>query len=106
MVEPEQTIEVFSVHSPPGLAPYGPMIETTYIKGNMGGLVIIKLQAGEAPEHSHEQEHVGVVLEGSFEFFNGDKVTPLQAGQMYRIRPHTPHGIRCKDYALIIQARA
>ena len=99
-------IEVFPVKSPPGLAPYGDIIETTFIKGNMGGLVVIKLRAGEIAAHSHEQEHVGVVLEGEFEFFSDEGATSLKAGDMYRIRPNTPHGIRCRDYALIIQARA
>lgn len=99
-------IEVFPAQSPPGLAPYGDVIEATFIKGNMGGLIVIKLQAGEIPAHSHEQEHVGVVLEGSFEFFDDERVTPLKAGDMYRIRPNTPHGVRCQDYALIVQARA
>ena len=99
-------IEVFPVKSPPGLAPYGDIIETTFIKGNMGGLVVIKLHVGELPVHSHEQEHVGVVLEGSLELFNDEGTMPLRAGDMYRIRPNTPHGIRCRDYALIVQARA
>ena len=106
MSNPKPTIEVFPIDSPPGLAPYGEMIETTFIKGNMGGLVVIKLKAGEMPPHSHGEEHVGVVLEGSFEFFNDEETFPLKAGEMYRIRPDVPHGIRCKESALIIQARA
>jgi len=106
MSEPDAAIEVFPVNSAPGLTPYGDIIETTFIKGNMGGLVVIKLKAGEIAPHSHEQEHVGVVIEGSFEFFNNDGATQLKAGEMYRIRPNVWHGIRCKESALIIQARA
>ena len=106
MNETNETIEVFPVESPPGLAPYGEIIESTFIKGNMGGLVVIKLKAGELPVHSHEQEHVGVVLEGSFEFFDDNKTIEIKAGQMYRVRPDVPHGIRCHESALIIQARA
>jgi mannose-6-phosphate isomerase-like protein (cupin superfamily) len=106
MTDPKPTIEVFPVHAPPGLAPYGDIIETTFIKGNMGGLVVIKLHMGELAAHSHEQEHVGVVLEGEFEFFNDEDVTSLKAGDMYRIRPNVVHGIRCRNYALIVQARA
>lgn len=106
MNETKATIEVFPVESPPGLAPYGEIIETTFIKGNMGGLVVIKLKAGELPVHSHEQEHVGVVLAGSFEFYSDDETTVINADQMYRVRPNVPHGVRCHDSALIIQARA
>jgi len=106
MNQSEPAIEVFPAANPPKLAPYGEMIESVFIKGNMGGLAVIKLKAGEIPAHTHEQEHVGVVLAGSFEFFNAEKTTIIKAGEMYRIRPNVPHGIRCQDNALIIQARA
>lgn len=106
MSQSDPPIEVFPAANPPKLTPHGEMIETVFIKGNMGGLVVIKLKAGEIPAHTHEQEHVGVVLEGSFEFFNDDGVFEIKAGEMYRIRPDVSHGIRCKDYALVIQARA
>ena len=106
MEDSKPTIEVFPADSPPGLAPYGAIIETAYVRGNMGGMIVVKLHAGELDEHSHPQEHVGVVLEGSFEFFSGDTVTPLQAGQMYRIPSNVAHGVRCAAYALIVQARA
>ncbi|HEX6385121.1 MAG TPA: cupin domain-containing protein [Anaerolineae bacterium] len=102
----KEAIEVFPADRPPGLVPHGDIIEAAFIKGNMGGLVVVKLHAGELAEHSHEQEHVGVVLEGSFEFVSGERVVRLQAGQMYRIPPHVPHAVRCREYALIIQARA
>ncbi|MDQ4077961.1 MAG: cupin domain-containing protein, partial [Chloroflexota bacterium] len=93
------TIEVFRADAPPGLVPHGEIIEAAYIRGNMGGLVVVRLHAGELAEHAHEQEHVGVVLEGSFEFVSGEAAIPLQAGDLYRIPPHVPHGVRCHDYA-------
>jgi len=99
-------IEVFRADSPPGLAPHGEIIEAVYIKGNMGGLVVIKLRAGELTEHNHEQEHVGAVLEGEFSFTDGERETVVQAGDVYRVPPNVTHGVRCKDHALIVQARA
>lgn len=99
-------IELFAAEAPPGLVPHGEIIEAAFVRGNMGGLVVVKLHAGELESHSHEQEHVGVVLEGSFAFVSGDSVVSLKAGQMYRIPPNVPHGVRCEKYALIIQARA
>lgn len=33
-------------------------------------------------------------------------VIPLRAGDMYRVQPHVPHGVRCRESALIVQARA
>jgi quercetin dioxygenase-like cupin family protein len=106
MNEPSPAIEVFRADGPPDLVAHGEIIEAAYIKGNMGGLVVIKLRAGELAAHGHEQEHVGVVLEGSFEFISDDRVIPLQAGDMYRIPPNVRHGVRCEKYALIVQARA
>lgn len=101
-----QQIEVFAAKNPPGLVSHGEIIEAAFIKGNMGGMVVVKLQAGELESHTHEQEHVGVVLEGSFEFVSGDQTITLDEGQIYKIPPHVPHGVRCRNYALIIQARA
>ena len=72
----------------------------------MGGLVVIKLRAGELEAHTHEQEHVGVVLEGSFEFMLDRGAVPVHAGEVYRIASNVPHGVRCQDHALVVQARA
>ena len=99
-------VEVFRADSPPGLRQHNDFIEAVYIKGNMGGLVIIKLQAGEQAAHVHEQEHIGVVLEGEFSFTDDEKETVLRAGDVYRVPPNVRHGVRCTDRALIIQARA
>lgn len=66
---------------------------------------MIKLCAGELERHSHAQEHVGVVLEGSFEFVVEEGTVPVQAGEVYRISPNVLQGVRCQNHALIVQAR-
>jgi mannose-6-phosphate isomerase-like protein (cupin superfamily) len=106
-MDPTRTgIEVFHASSPPGLRPHGDLIDSAFIPGNMGGPVVIKLSAGELERHSHVQEHVGVVLEGSFEFVVKEGTVPVQAGEVYRISPNVLHGVRCQNHALIVQARA
>ena len=101
------SIEVFRAENPPQMQRYGEALETGIVRGNMGSLVVIKLEAGaELAEHAHEQEHVGAVLAGEFSFTDGDKETVLRAGDLYRVPPNVTHGVRCANYALVVQARA
>ena len=100
-------IEVFRAENPPQMQQYSDALEAGIIRGNMGSLVVLKLGPGlELAEHGHEQEHVGAVLAGEFSFTDGDEETVLRAGDLYRIPPNVTHGVRCKDYALVVQARA
>ena len=100
-------IEVFHAQNPPQMQRYGEALESGIVRGNMGSLVVLKLGPGlELDEHAHEQEHVGAVLEGEFSFTDGDEETILRAGDLYRIPPNLVHGVRYRDHALIVQARA
>lgn len=99
-------IEVFPAEAPPGLVPHGDNIDAAYVEGNMGGLVVIKLRAGELPAHSHGEEHVGVVLVGAFTFVTEAEDVSLEAGDMYRVPANVLHGVRCEDSALVVQARS
>jgi len=86
---------------------YGEALEAGIVRGNMGSLVVIKLGPGlELAEHVHEEEHVGAVLTGEFNFTDGDEETVLRAGDLYRIPPNVKHGVRCTNYALVVQTRA
>ncbi len=99
-------IEVFRAENPPQMQRYGEALEAGIVRGNMGGLVVIKLGPGlELAEHVHEQEHVGAVLAGEFSFVDGAEETVLRAGDLYRIPPNVKHGVRCTNYALVVQAR-
>ncbi len=100
-------VEVFRAENPPHAQQYGEALEAGIVRGNMGSLVVLKLGPGlELTEHAHEQEHVGAVLAGEFSFTDGDEETVLRAGDLYRIPPNVRHGVRCPEYALIVQARA
>jgi quercetin dioxygenase-like cupin family protein len=99
-------VKVFRADTPPDLRRHNDFMEAAYIKGNMGGFILIKLQAGEQAAHVHEQEHVGVVLEGEFSFTDGEHETMLRAGDVYHVPPNVRHGVRCTGHALIVQARA
>ena len=100
-------IEVFRSENLPQMQRYGEALESGIVRGNMGSLVVLKLGPGlELDEHVHEQEHVGAVLAGEFSFTDGDEETVFRAGDLYRIPPNVKHGVRCTNYALVVQARA
>ncbi len=100
-------IEVFRAESPPQMQRYGEALEAGMVRGNMGSLVVLRLGSDlELDEHIHEEEHVGAVLAGEFSFTNGNQETVLRAGDLYRIPPNVRHGVRCRDHALVVQARA
>jgi quercetin dioxygenase-like cupin family protein len=98
-------IETYRAVSPPDNRRYGEFVEAGIVRGNAGSLVIINLQPGALEEHSHEQEHVGVVLEGEFSFTRGEEQVVLRAGDVYRVPAGHRHGVRCTDRAVIAQAR-
>ncbi len=98
-------IETYRAESPPNNRAYGDFVEAGILHGNAGSLVIINLRRGELPEHSHEQEHVGVVLEGEFSFTTGSEAVRLGPGDLYRVPAGQPHAVRCLDRAVIAQVR-
>lgn len=99
-------IEVFPAGDPPHTQTYSEALAAGVIWGNMGSLIVIKLGAGlELEEHSHDQEHVGAVLQGEFSFFDGPKEAVLRAGDLYKIKSGQRHGVRCINHAIIVQAR-
>ena len=100
-------IEVFRAENSPQMQRYGEALEAGIVRGTMASLAVIKLGPGlELAAHAHEQEHVGAVLAGEFSFIDGDKETVLRAGDLYCVPRNVAHGVRCTNYALIVQARA
>jgi quercetin dioxygenase-like cupin family protein len=58
-------------------------------------LALIELDADSVvPEHSHENEQVGILLHGSLRFRIGREERELGPGGTWRIPPHTPHDVR------------
>jgi quercetin dioxygenase-like cupin family protein len=62
------------------------------VHGERVTLAVVEL-APEAtlPEHSHENEQLGMVLRGSLTFRVGDEERVLGPGETWRIDPNTPH---------------
>ena len=99
------SIEVFRATDPPERRRQRDFLEFGVVRGNAGSLVVLLLSAGEQDKHSHEQEHVGAVLEGEFAFFDGQHETLLRTGDLYRVPHGVRHGVRCRLRAIVLQVR-
>ena len=103
--EVDVPIEVFHATDPPERRRQRDFLEFGVVRGNSGSLVVLILSAGEQEAHRHEQEHVGVVLEGEFAFFDGEHETVLRGGDLYRVPADVPNGVRCGARAIVVQVR-
>ena len=64
------------------------------VDGDRVGLAVVELEPSTVvPEHSHENEQLGIVLRGSVSFRVGDEVRDLEAGGTWRIPPNVPHEV-------------
>src|SRR5918912_2851478 len=71
-------------------------------------LALIELDANSVvPEHSHENEQVGVLLRGSMRFRIGDEARDLAPGGTWRIPPNAPHDVHTgPDGATLVEVFA
>ena len=78
------------------------------VHGERVTLSVVELKADTLiPEHSHENEQVGMVIVGSLRFRVGDEVRELGPGGTWCIRPHLPHEVRTgPDGAVVVEVFA
>ncbi len=64
------------------------------VHGDRVTLALLELEPGaEVPEHRHENEQVGILIEGSLTFRVGDETRDLGPGGTWRILAHVPHAV-------------
>jgi unsaturated pyranuronate lyase len=64
------------------------------VHGERLTLSLIELAAGaDVPEHSHENEQVGILVEGSLAFRIGGETRELGPGETWRILADVPHSV-------------
>ena len=75
------------------------------IHGERVTLSLIELEPGAVvPEHAHENEQVGLLLDGSVTFTIGGETRDLRRGATWRILAHVPHAVVVgSDGALIVE---
>jgi len=79
------------------------------IHGERITLGVVELDADAVvPEHSHENEQLGIVLSGSLTFRIGDESRELHAGDTYVIPANVPHEVTATgpDGAVVIDVFA
>lgn len=65
------------------------------VHGERVTLGLIELDADSlVPEHSHENEQVGILVRGSLTFRIGEETRELGPGQTWRILAGVPHEVR------------
>src|SRR6266508_420704 len=65
------------------------------VDGERLTLALIELEPDSVvPEHSHENEQVGILLHGSLAFRIGGEERELAAGATWQIPSNTPHDVR------------
>jgi unsaturated pyranuronate lyase len=73
------------------------------VHGDEVTLTLLELDAGAiVPEHSHENEQVGILIEGSVTFRIGEETGEVRPGGMWRIRAHVPHSVTVGPEAAVI----
>jgi quercetin dioxygenase-like cupin family protein len=64
------------------------------VEGERLNLAIVELEPSSVvPQHSHDNEQLGLVLSGSLTFRIGDEVRDLEAGGTYAIASNVPHEV-------------
>jgi quercetin dioxygenase-like cupin family protein len=66
-------------------------------------LAVVEIEAGaELPEHQHDNEQLGMVLEGSVSFRVGNATRQLEAGGIWRIHSSTPHAVTAGEAGAVV----
>jgi quercetin dioxygenase-like cupin family protein len=69
-------------------------ISARVVDGERITMAVVELDPRSVvPEHTHENEQLGVVLSGSLVFRIGDEARQLEPGALYRIPANTPHAV-------------
>jgi quercetin dioxygenase-like cupin family protein len=56
------------------------------------------------PEHSHENEQLGILIEGSLTFRIGDETRELRPGSTWCILAHVPHAVTTGPEGAVVEA--
>lgn len=73
------------------------------VDGERVAFAVVELEpATVVPEHSHDNEQLGLVLSGSVSFRLGDDTRELAAGGTWRIPPNMPHEVHAGPEGAVV----
>jgi quercetin dioxygenase-like cupin family protein len=78
------------------------------VDGDRATLGVVELDANAlVPEHRHDHEQLGMVIQGSLEFRVGDETRQLGPGGTWRIPSNVPHEVKAgPDGAVVLDVFA
>jgi quercetin dioxygenase-like cupin family protein len=59
-------------------------------------------KGGVVPEHSHHNEQVSMMQQGSMKFVLAGEATVLKPGDVLRIPPHVPHSVEALEDCVVV----
>jgi quercetin dioxygenase-like cupin family protein len=76
------------------------------VSGERAALVVVELEPGSViPEHSHDNEQIGVCARGSLTFRIGDETRERGPGDTWSIPSGVPHEVRTgPEGAIVVEA--
>lgn len=73
------------------------------VHGERLTFAVVEAEPGaKLPEHRHDNEQFGMVIEGSVVFCVGDEEQMLNAGGIWRIPPGTPHKVTAGEAGAVV----
>jgi len=81
----------------------GPGYLARAIHGSRVTFAVVEIEPhAELPEHSHENEQLGIVLRGAVTFRIGREERTLQSGDAWNIPSHTPHFVKAGPEGAVV----
>ena len=59
-------------------------------------------KGGVVPEHSHHNEQISMLQQGSMKFVLAGEAQVLKPGDMLRIPPHVPHSVEALEDTIVV----
>jgi quercetin dioxygenase-like cupin family protein len=73
------------------------------VHGERLSLALIELEPGAVvPEHAHDNEQAGIMVEGSFEMRVGEETRELVRGDVWCIPPDVPHEVHVGPQGAVV----
>jgi quercetin dioxygenase-like cupin family protein len=73
------------------------------VHGSRLTLAVVEVEPGaEMPEHQHDNEQLGIVLQGTVVFRVGKEARTLRPGGIWRIPPNTAHTVTAAETGAVV----
>jgi quercetin dioxygenase-like cupin family protein len=86
--------DLVDIGTVPALDVWGETVQARVVAGERASLALVELTPGAiVPEHHHEHEQLGIVIEGRVKFTIDGRSRELGPGGTWRIPSNAPHDV-------------